>query len=268
MQTKIYCTSIDYYNTLDKLPNYIIPLGLGPNSFPSNWIDEKKGRNKSHLNKYFGEITGLYWIWKNQLSDMSKNDMIGICHYRKLWLDDIYKKKQKYSFSNLYSKLLKINSLSNYDSIQVQPIVFKNRTLIEDFKIIHGTNILEETLDYLDSQHKKNFIKHLNQNIFYPLNMFIKKVNLFDEYCKILFPWMEKCLELCLKKDLCKGYNTRLPAFLAERFTSYWFSQFENKTQLSYARLGRFFLSNKLNIFMNPIKLPFTFRMYPTIHYY
>ena len=63
-------------------------------------------------------------------------------------------------------------------------------------------------------------------------------------------------LRALLKKDLCKGYNTRLPAFLAERFTSYWFSQFENKKQLSYARLGRFFLSNKLNIFMNQLNYP------------
>ena len=34
------------------------------------------------------------------------------------------------------------------------------------------------------------------------------------------------------KKNLCKDYNTRLPAFLAERFTSYWFSQDKDKIEL------------------------------------
>mgnify|MGYP001309284677 FL=1 len=98
--------------------------------------------------------------------------------------------------------------------------------------------------------------------------MFITKVSLFDEYCNVLFPWLEKCLDLCLKKKLCNDYNVRLPAFLAERFTSYWFSQYSKKKNLSYARLGKVFLSNTLNNFINPTKIPLTFRMYPTIHRY
>ena len=37
---------------------------------------------------------------------------------------------------------------------------------------------------------------------------------------------------------------------------------------LSYAKIGKFMLSNKVNKYINPIKMPFTFRMYPTIHDY
>jgi hypothetical protein len=32
--------------------------------------------------------------------------------------------------------------------------------------------------------------------------------------------------------------------------------------------LGQFLLSNNINKFINPIKIPFTFRMYPTLHDY
>ena len=65
-----------------------------------------------------------------------------------------------------------------------------------------------------------------------------------------------KMLNYCQKKNLCKDYNLRLPAFLAERFTSFWFSEFKNRELLSYARLGKFHLSDKVNKYINSTKLP------------
>ena len=79
---------------------------------------------------------------------------------------------------------------------------------------------------------------------------------------------MQKCLDYCLKNNLCEGKNTRLPAHIIERYTAYWFLQNTNVQYLSYARLGNFMLSNNVNKFINPIKIPFTFRMYPTLHDY
>ena len=69
------------------------------------------------------------------------------------------------------------------------------------------------------------------------------------------FPWLEECLNYCKKENLCKEYNLRLPAFLAERFTSFWFSKIST-SYFSYARLGKIFLSNKVNSLINPLKLP------------
>ena len=255
---------------MDKLPVGIEPLGLGKNFFPSKWLNEKSGENISNLNSYYGEFTGIYWVWKNRLSEMSKNDLIGNCHYRKLWLNKCYSKKQNKTLSSLHSNLLQPKDLllEKFDSIQVQPIIFKNKSLLKDFQEIHNSSILEQCVNLLDKGHKKSFLNHLNQNVLFPLNMFITKVELFEKYCETIFPWLDKCLKLCLKKNLCNNYNTRLPAFLAERFTSYWFSQYQIKLTLSYARLGNIFLSNRLNKFINPIKLPLTFRIYPTTHSY
>ena len=61
--------SIKYFDVLNKLPSYIIPFGLGNNAFPTNWMNEKKGENISELNKFFGEATGFFWIWKNYLKN-------------------------------------------------------------------------------------------------------------------------------------------------------------------------------------------------------
>ena len=71
-----------------------------------------------------------------------------------------------------------------------------------------------------------------------------------------------------MRNNLCYDYNSRLPAFLMERYASCWFEKNGKTKYLSYARMGKFILSNKVNKYINPIKMPFTFGMYPTIHDY
>ena len=270
MKLKSYCVSTIYRKLLDSLPNYISPLGVGKNLFPSNWLDEKKGKNISNLNQYYGEHSGIYWVWQNCMDGFKENDWIGFCHYRKLWLNDLYEKKQKLNIGSLYSNLLKENNdiFKKNEVILIQPIIYQNKNLFQDFEDVHKTNILRESLSFFDINIKNSFENHLNSNSLYPLNLFIVKKNIFIKYCETIFPWLEKCFELCKKKNLLKDYNTRLPSFLSERFVSFWFSQYENKAFLSYAKLGKAYLSNFTNKFFNPIKLPFTFRNYPTIHKY
>ena len=43
---KIYCSTINHYKILEKLPSYINPVGLGENIFPENWETEKKGKGR------------------------------------------------------------------------------------------------------------------------------------------------------------------------------------------------------------------------------
>lgn len=267
MQIKIFITSIKYYSVLDKLPKYIQPLGLGKEYFPKNWLNENDGDNIKRLNKFYGELTGFYWVWKNLIKDFNKEDYIGFCHYRKLWLNNLSENKF-FSYKSIYDSLLKTDNklFSNTDIFQVQPIIFKKRNLLEDFFIVHNNNALKETLDFLEEPIRTEFYDYLNTNILYPLNMFIVKKDLFIEYCNIIFPWLEQCYKFCVKNELLNGYNMRLPAFLAERFTSFWFSKSKKKINLSYARLGNFFLSNNINKFINPLKIPLTSRMYPTKH--
>jgi len=265
---QIYCTTIKYYKVMDQLPNFILPLGLGSAKYPDHWFDEKKGINISNLNKYYGEFTGFYWIWKNQIRNLKKNDLIGNCHNRVLWLNKLYTKKQKFSPDSLYKNLLSKNNpeLLESDVIQVQPITLKDKNLLSSFEQVHKTDALKVCVSFLAQDLRKGFLEHLNKNMLFPHNMFITKVHFFEEYCSVIFPWLDKCMAYCNEKNICSGYNMRMPAFLAERFTSYWFNSFKNKTTLSYARLGKFHLSNNSNKILNTIRLPFTFSQYPTIH--
>ncbi len=266
----IYCFALKYFRLLDRLPKHIIPLGLGSKKFPQNWLDEKEGKNISNLNKYYGEATGIYWIWKNKMHEFTSEDWIGTCHYRKFWLDHCYENKQKTTFSSLYSKLLKPDNeiFLKSDAIQVQPIFFKNQTILEQFENVCGKNIIKECAEFLDPKIKNEFLEYLNNKKF-SITFFIAKKRIFEEYCKVLFPWMEKCYDYCNSKNLLKGYNSRLPAFLMERFASFWVDKkVYKKSYLSYSRLGKLMLSNSINKIINPMKMPFTFRMYPTFHDY
>ena len=129
--------------------------------------------------------------------------------------------------------------------------------------------MLNKSISFIENKElREAFEKHLNLNILYPLNMFIVKKYMFVKYCENVFPWLEKCMKYSSENNLLSDYNIRLPSFLSERFVSFWFSRCEKKGLLSYAKLGKFFLSDSSNYFFNSTKLPFTFRMYPTIHNY
>jgi len=266
----IYCMSIQYFSVLDKLHQHIKPVGLGNNIFPKHWLIEKNGINISHLNKYYGEASGFYWIWKNKLKNKEENDWVGTCQYRRMWLNNIYNQKQKLSYKSLYSYLLNPDNqiFHNCEAVQLQPTILKQETVLQQFNKVYGENVLENCINFLQEKDKEKFRNYLNGNQLSICNMFITRVDLFKNYCEALFPWLNQCLDYCIKNNLCNGENIRLPIFMAERYTSYWFSEYANTKYLSFARLGKFLLSNSVNKFINPIKIPFTFRMYPTIHDY
>ena len=120
---------------MEKLPNFVIPLGLGEEKYPNNWLTEKVGKNISSLNKYYAEFTGLYWIWKNKIDNLDNNDLIGNCHNRVLWLNELIENKKKFTNDSLFENFLRQENsiLKNTDVIQVQPITFEKKKFVRRF---------------------------------------------------------------------------------------------------------------------------------------
>ncbi len=262
--------SIKHYDVLEKLPSNIIPFGLGNYNFPDNWLNEKKGENISHLNKFFGEATGIFWIWKNYLENFKEDDWIGFCQYRRLWLNEVYQKRQKNNFSTLYSNLIKSNNsiFSSSEAVLLQPTTFSHENLLNQFDKLYVKDVLTKCASFVKDEDKIDFKNFLNGNKFSICNMFITKPRLFRLYCDDMFNFINNCYSYCAKEKLLNDKNLRLPIFMVERFTSFWFEKYSKVNYLSFARLGNFFLSNKISKFINPLKLPLTFKMYPTIHRY
>ena len=259
----IYCFCSKESKFLKRLPNNIIPIVLGNNK-SQFFENENNGINISHLNKYYAELTGIYWVFKNKIKQHNDDDWIGFCHYRRLWLNAVLNKK--ISFSNIYSKLLlKYNtSFNNFDTFLIDPIYLKNEKLIDHFKNNHGKEIFEFLHEILDNELYEDFINYGDQRKFSPCNMFITKPKILINYCNLVFPLMEKFLEECLKRNLCVGNNIKLPAYFVERFTSYWFEKHTKVGYLSYAVFNNFYKSDVVNYILNPLKLPFTSSFFPS----
>ena len=268
MSLKIFCMTVKNLDVLNKLPDYVVPFGLGDENYPQSWLNEKKGNNLRNLNRFYGEATGMYWIWKNYMNRIDQNDWIGFCQYRRLWLNGLLKSKQISSFSSLYSNLLKKNNelFSSSSSILLQPTIITRQNLKEQFNTLYGRNIIDECISFIKEKDRNDFSNFLLGNKISICNMFITKPKIFTLYCQDMFDWIEKCFKYCSENNLLNDKNLRLPIFMVERFTSFWFEKYTDVNYLSFARLGNFFLSDKVNKFLNPLKLPLTFRMYPTTH--
>ena len=249
----IYCISLnpDHLALIKRL-NFI-PVGLGSLKFTKEWLTDKFNGDISFKNKYYGEYTFHYRLWKEK--NLPDTEWIGFCQYRKFWI----KKEanfQSLEFDHFKSHLLMEipNNLSSYDIIigkdffvnefkfmkllkkRFAKIVFdpslifnkKKRTIKFHFDMMHGDGNLDKAIDLLDINEKNDFNEFVNSEVsFNPHNMFIcKNKTLLFKYYESLFPWLARC-ENIFGFDKLEGYGLqRIYGFLAERYMSYWFKKY------------------------------------------
>ena len=260
----IYCLTSKKYNLFKYLPSNIIPLGLGNKPFPKNFLSEKSENTLIKYNKNLAEMTGIYWVYKNQMNNFKQDDWIGFCHYRRFWLNDFYQKNHDIK-SDLYSKLLIDNhKLDKTETILAQPTKLKRETILDHFTNNHGDEMIFEAINLLDDENAEAFKVYLEKREFSCCNMFITKPKIFIKYCDFVFPYLLKILKYCDDNNLCVGKNIKLPAYFIERFTSFWFHKNTKVGYLSYAQINDFFISDVVNKFINSFKIPGTFKFYPT----
>ena len=249
----MFCITIEpsHYNFIKELE--YIPVGLGEKNFEKSFFTDKGGDNIFNKNKYYGEYTFHYWLWKNYINNI-QTDWIGFCQYRKFWTLEDY----NHNFLNL-EKIKKVaikeipKKLENYESILGSPfpvnklktmkylkkglnLILKKPSYLFDektrnirfhFDLMHGENNLDKAIDLLDNENQTDFRNFVNKNYeFNPHNMFIcKSKTILISYYSIVFPWLQKC-ENIFGFEKLKGYDlTRIYGFLAERFLSYWFQK-------------------------------------------
>ena len=78
----------------------------------------------------------------------------------------------------------------------------------------------------MDKSDRSDFYDFVNtKNSFNPHIMFIAKKKIVQTWFDTLFPWLENC-EKVFGFTKLSGYDTtRLYAYLAERYLSYWFQK-------------------------------------------
>ena len=244
----MYCVSIDN-NILDKiLALGYIPVGLGNSKFSKKWITDNYGENIAWKNKYYGEYTFHYYFWKNLLKQVPENEWIGFCGYRRLWknvnnktndlnekfLSEIPESWNQYEviigdkLSVKEIKWIKVLKYGKFALFKNPKILFNERyrNIKFHFDMFHGVGILEKAINELNKEDKFDFRNYVEEKTFFNQgNMFItRSKKIMHQYYSTLFEWLSRC-EKIFGFDL-KGYHkSRLYAFLAERFLSYWFKK-------------------------------------------
>ena len=116
-----------------------------------------------------------------------------------------------------------------------QLIINKNlRTINFHFDMWHGKGNLKKAIDLLEKEDRDDFNHFVNTELsFNPFHMFFSNSpKLVNNYYNSLFSWLSKCEKL-FGFDNLKGYETRIYAFIAERYMSYWFKKNSNYLEWS-----------------------------------
>ena len=250
------CLHEHHLANLKKL-NYV-PVGLGKNNFSSEWLRDNKDINISEKNSYYGEYTFYYWFWKNILNTLKDNTWIGFTGYRYHWSnnnkfpsDAISKIINKENFKDyilkeipkewddtniilgeeIFVDNLKLSKILKHGGkyFLKNPRYFlkKNRNIKLHFDIFHGQNILDRAIEVLNHDDRIDFKDFVNnEKSFNRENLFFcRSKQTINDYFTSVFNWLLECEKL-FGFDL-KGYSqTRLYAFLAERYISFLFKKY------------------------------------------
>lgn len=203
----MYRIYISTFNKKVLKVKYGVPIEVGAvnrNQFCYS-LRDNTGDNISSKNPYYGELTGLYWIWKN--TNIADDDVIGFCHYNKCL--DINKEKA-----------IRWLAENPTGMITLFPGKIRNHPVPKECNAVFS--VLQENYPKYYDACKKLFDSELAS--LYPNNrggsMFICKGKTFKLYCAWLFPVLKKIRELVGDKPNAEAYWKRYCAYIAERLLS------------------------------------------------
>ena len=234
-------------------------VNVGKSHISERYLNCDVGDNIIDKEKFYSELTFHYWFWKNKLAEHN-DQWIGFCQRRRFWTKSRIKKKNINS-DFVKSNLLEIipEELNNYDSflcektfvnnikkikmlkkgirsILTKPSIFfnsKKQSLKFQFEMQHGYNIIDKAIELLDPEDKYDFKLFMEREVsFNAHNMFITKPQFLKKWYENVFKWLGKCEEV-LGFNF-KNYETRIYAYLSERYISYWFNKYTNCKELPW----------------------------------
>jgi len=174
-----------------------------------NYILDDTQQNISHLNYLLGDLTGLYWVWKN-----TDDEFVGTNQYRRF-----YNEEELDNFFPLDTNTLFVSKFIPVDESIWQQFARHHGEL--------GIKILMEAARIKKISITPEMIQSLNQFKFIsPCNMFFAQRKIFDSVCSVLFDIIFELYEgtkytLPYIQDNIHSIRSleekRLLAFLAER---------------------------------------------------
>lgn len=210
MKTRIYAmTHRKFFEPEDT--SLYIPLHVGRVSGPElGYLGDHTGENISAQNDLYGELTGVYWVWKNDRD----SDVIGICHYRRYFVNENRRQLKAADYERI---------LSGYDII-VSTRMQAKTSYLQYYGEAHNADDLYAVSRAIQKLYPKDYPLYeqiLNQPGYYYGNLMVTSRRLFFEYALWLFSILEEAgKEIDVSSyDL---YNRRVYGFLSEQLLMLW----------------------------------------------
>lgn len=175
-----------------------VPLQCGSKDNPKICdLGDETGKNISEHNKYWSEITGLYWARFNY----APLEYVGLCSYRrffnfkfnpllpvKIYSKDLAKKVDVYDVPNLKS------IFSEFDIVLPKYFTYKDciKNVLYSTYVKEDMDLLFDTVREISPNIHWAINKFLGSNKMYGHNMFILPKNDYIEYCDWVFDILEK----------------------------------------------------------------------------
>ena len=94
-----------------------VPLQVGRAAHEDlGYLGDDTGDSISDLNCYYGELTGIYWVWKNY----EGRENIGICHYRRFFINEKMELLKEADYEEILSRYDIITSKAMYADVPYQ----------------------------------------------------------------------------------------------------------------------------------------------------
>ncbi len=203
MRTKIFVMTHKKFHS-PKDPVYV-PLQVGRALGEDlGYLGDDTGDSISELNPYYGELTGVYWLWKNY----QDADIIGICHYRRFFFNE----NKQLMTQEEYEE-----SLEQADVMVSNPMLAPG-TYLEYFGAAHNKKdmlLAGEIIKEFFPEDYPAFEAVMQGSKYYFGNLCVMRKELFDSYCAWLFAIffeMESRIDVSSYDD----YHKRIFGFLSE----------------------------------------------------
>lgn len=168
-----------------RVPDWITPIQVGAALCEERVADlvDCDGENISEKNKNYSELTALYWMWKNKLSEKSVadgGDYYGLVHYRRildLSQDDVFRLTD-----------------NGVDAVLPYPMPYEPNIESHHMRYLkeEDWNAVLSALEELQPQYAQKFPAVLGQRYLYNYNIVVARQSVLEEYCSWLFPILER----------------------------------------------------------------------------
>lgn len=193
-----------------KDPIYV-PLQVGrAGAADLGYLRDDTGVNISEKNCYYGELTGVYWVWKN----IRTEGCVGVCHYRRYFCTEEGRILNERDYEEI---------LSSYDLI-TSKLLRLNFSYYEGYASDYNIHDLLTVGEVIRAHHPafyETFARLAQGRETYFGNMCACRKPLFDEYCAWLFDIFEKA-ESQIDASSYDSYHRRVYGFLSEFLLYVW----------------------------------------------